>query len=41
MLRTIYEGSHWEKPFDHFLPWNMTPEHRAEFSLKKPHDPPN
>jgi len=34
-------GSDWEKPFDHFLPWNMTPEHRAEFSLKKPHDPPN
>jgi transposase len=34
-------GSDWENPFDHWLPWNMSPERRAEFSLKKSHDPPD
>jgi transposase len=33
-------GSSWNKPIDHWLPWNMSPERRAEFSLTKSHDPP-
>jgi len=34
-------GNDWEKPFDHWLPWNMSLERRSEFSLKKSHDPPD
>lgn len=34
-------GGDWQKPFDHWLPWNMSPERRTEISLKKHHDPPH
>lgn len=34
-------GGDWEKDFEHWLPWNMSSERRAELSLKKPHDPPH
>lgn len=33
-------GSDWNKNFEHWLPWNMSSEQRAELSLKKHHDPP-
>ena len=33
-------GSDWSKKFIQYLPWNMPPEKRAEFSLKKGYDPP-
>ena len=35
-----FVGCDWEKNLDQWLPWNMSPERRAELSLKKPHDPP-
>lgn len=33
-------GSNWKKPIDPWLPWNMSAERKAEFALKKRHDPP-
>ncbi len=39
--RNVKVGNDWKKPFDHWLPWNLSPELRSELSLKKPHDPPD
>jgi transposase len=35
-----FMGGDWGKKFDHWLPWNMSLEQLAEFSLEKHHDPP-
>ena len=34
-------GSDWDKNFEHWLPWNMSPEQRSELYFKKHHDPPS
>ena len=33
-------GNDWKKPFEHWLPWNMSAEQRAGFAFVKHHDPP-